>query len=48
MTLSADTAGFDSQRVVACACSGNLFATLGVSPSYLHEDTRAARRRPPA
>ena len=32
LTLSADMPGFEPQRVMACACSGNLFATLGVSP----------------
>jgi predicted permease len=32
MTLALDSPGFEPQRVVACACSGNLFATLGVAP----------------
>jgi predicted permease len=32
LTLSNKTPGFEPQRVVACACSGNLFATLGISP----------------
>src|SRR5260370_113649 len=31
-TLSSDTPGFAAERVVLCSCSGNLFATLGVSP----------------
>ena len=31
-TLSGDTPGFEPQRIVICGCSGNLFATLGVSP----------------
>ena len=32
MTLATDTPGFEPQRVIACACSGNLFTTLGVAP----------------
>ncbi len=32
MTLATDTPGFEPRRVIACACSGNLFATLGVAP----------------
>ena len=32
MTLALDTPGFEPQRIVACACSGNMFATLGVAP----------------
>jgi predicted permease len=32
MTLATDAPGFEPQRVIACACSGNIFATLGVAP----------------
>ena len=32
MTLAMDAPGFEPQRVIACACSGNLFSTLGVAP----------------
>ena len=31
-TLSGDAPGFEPQRIIICGCSGNLFATLGVSP----------------
>jgi putative ABC transport system permease protein len=31
-TVGADTAGAEPERVGACACSGTLFATLGVQP----------------
>ena len=32
MTLAIDRPGFEPRRIVACACSGNLFATFGVAP----------------
>src|SRR5204863_9560081 len=32
MTLATDTPGFEPQRLIACACSSNLFITLGVAP----------------
>jgi predicted permease len=32
LTLAIDRPGFEPQRVIACACSGNLFTTLGVAP----------------
>jgi predicted permease len=32
MTLATDTPGFEPQPVIACACSSNLFTTLGVAP----------------
>ncbi len=32
VTLSDDGPGFEPQRLTACACSGNLAATLGVTP----------------
>jgi putative ABC transport system permease protein len=32
LTLAIDGPGFEPQPVIACACSGNLFTTLGVAP----------------
>jgi putative ABC transport system permease protein len=49
MTLAADTPGFEPQRVLACACSANLFTTLGVAPvagrPFRGEDDRAGAPR---
>jgi predicted permease len=44
MTLATDTPGFEPQRVIACACSANLFTTLGVPPfagrAFIPEEDR--------
>ncbi|HYM23059.1 MAG TPA: ABC transporter permease, partial [Vicinamibacterales bacterium] len=49
MTLSRDTPGFEPERVIACACSGNLFTTLGVAPlagrAFRPDDDRTGAAR---